>query len=109
MVGQIIDFMVSEGLEVPHKDSTMENLTDALAGNRVRVLYKFGIPIGFFSWREFYKENKQYIYIENMCVKKKYRNAANFLSLRKFFRKAYPLMEFGYWHSQKVGMWKAYR
>ena|SRR3990167_1458261 len=98
--------MVDEGLEVPSRYDTYESIADAVSNETIRAVMRNGITIGFFTWRQIVKNNKLYIYIENMCIKRKYRHSSNLLFLRKFFRTYYQdRFEFVYWDSQKKSKW----
>ena len=102
MISDLIDIMVKEGLEVPSRVDTYEGIADAVANGKIRAIIRNGVTIGFFTWREIYKNSKLYIYIENMCIKRQHRYPLNLLSLKRFFRGYYQgRYEFVYWHSQK--------
>ena len=102
MINQLIDYMVEEGLEVPSREDTYESIADAVANGTIRAIIKNGLVAGFFTWRPIYKRGKLFIYIENMCIKRKFRRSSNLLFLRKFFREHYfQRFEFVYWHNAK--------
>lgn len=105
----LIDLMIEQGLEIPNRESVVESISDAVANDRIRALTKNNITIGFFTWRLFIKNEKKYVYIENLCILKKYRKSSNLLSLRKFFRNLYPNISFAYWDSQKKNRWCAFK
>lgn len=94
--------MIEEGLRVPNLRDTYESIADAVANGRIRSIIKSGEVIGFFTWKEVYKNDKLFVFIENMCVKRQFRSATNLLFLRRFFRSFYnERYEFVYWYSQK--------
>lgn len=101
MIDELIDIMIDEGMRVQDYADIYESIADAVAEGKIKAISKNGEIIGFFSWRESIKNGKKCIFVNNMCIKRRYRNPANLLFLRRFFRDLYPDMYFTYWHNSK--------
>lgn len=101
MINELIDIMLDEGMRVRDRYDTYESIADAVVDGNIKAIMRYGLPIGFFSWIEKKKDGKLFIFINNMLIKRKFRNKTNLLFLRKFFRYKYPDMDIAYWWNDR--------
>ena len=55
---------------------------------------------GFFTWFEIRKNNKLYIFINNLWIEPEHRGKKSLFWLRKFLKDKYPNIEYGYWERE---------
>ena len=76
----------------------------AIAGDRFKLLLKDDKVIGFFTWREIWKDGKLHIFVQNMNIDPDHAKVGSFslTSLKKFFRERYKHnYRFVYWYNGK--------
>jgi len=98
-VGEYVyKIMLDEGAQIPdHKRQEVINqVEDAAVNRRFLWLERAGKIIGFLTYME--KNNK--VFINNCIIYKSYRNAFNFIALRRFFRSNFKGKQF-YWENKR--------
>ncbi len=59
--------------------------------------FKWIEDTGFFTWFEVEKNDKLYIYINNLWIQPEYRGKTSIFWIRRFLRNKYPNVKYGYW------------
>ena len=63
--------------------------------------FKWIDDVGFFTWFEYRKNGKLYIYINNLWIQPENRKKIPLFWIRKFLKDKYSDIQFGYWHNEK--------
>lgn len=73
----------------------------AIKGGRFKLLFKNDNLIGFFTWREIWKDGKLHIYIQNLNIDPDHQKEGFSLTeLKRFFREKYNHnYRFVYWYN----------
>ena len=96
MTKYLLEIMLEEGMPPEKTQEVSQQLDDALKNDTIRFIKKDGVTIGFLTY---YPEDGK-IFINNCVIFKSFRNSANFLYLRKIFRRQFKGMQFT-WESKK--------
>ena len=98
MIDELIELMHKYGMDFSDgEEDTRQSLEQAFNEDKFRFITKEGRPLGFFTWHEYYKHNKQWIWINNLIIWGK----CSLFFLRDFFRKMYPNRDWVYWYNAK--------
>lgn len=78
-------------------DEVRQEIKEAQADNHFAWLG----DVGFFTWFEITKNDKLYIFINNLWIQPEYRKKVSLFWLRKFLKSKYPNAKYGYWEREK--------
>ena len=98
---KLFEIFIEEQLHFDDVEDVRESIRNAINRNNIIHIIKSGVWMGFVTWLEVYKNGRQYIYLNNLFIKKAYESMDNLLFLRKILRNKYPFADFFYWHSAK--------
>jgi hypothetical protein len=82
-MNELVNIMLKDGVEMPDSEKVSQDLDRAMQKGKIYWIQKDNKTIGFATYRE--KANR--LLMEYCFIYKAFRNKANLLSLRQFFRR----------------------
>lgn len=93
-MNELVNIMLKDGVEVPNQERVSHDIDRAIQEGKVYWIEKDSKTIGFAT----YREKADRLLMEYCFIYKAFRDKANLLSLRQFFRSIHTNFV---WHSRR--------